>query len=660
MLLFGGDYNPEQWDAPTWAEDVALMREARVNTATVGVFSWSWIEPSEGRYRFDWLDATLERLHKAGVSVILATPTASPPPWFSLAHPDALPVRADGTRLVHGSRDTYCAAAPSYRQAAVRVATKLAERYAGHPALAMWHVHNEYGTRCWCDHAAAAFRSWLQQRYGAAQPGLDELNQAWGTAFWGQRYGDWEEVLPPRATQWLANPSQTLDFQRFWSSELLSAYVDQRDAIRARTPGIPVTTNFMLPEDPVLDLWEWGRAVDVVAIDHYPSSRDSGAYYQIALAGDLARSLNQGRPWLVMEQAASTTVEDHGTVHRPPGRTLLDALAYIAHGSDSALFFQWRASRAGAEMFHSAMVPHAGADTRIFREMTNIGHALEEMSEVSGSTLDADVAIVFDFASWWALEARRVLSAQMRYLDSVRADHRAVTLAGHLCDFVPPDGDLSRYKLVIVSSTYVLSGDAAQKMHQYVQDGGCMIVSYLSGVVGSSGAVGLGGYPAVLRSLLGVRVEEFHPLSPGQIVPLLGGGSGSLWSERLTATDADIVDRYATGDLAGNPAITRRSAGKGCAWYISTRLCDERNDLLVRDALAAAGVRPVVAKLGPAVHSLLRRDGAGGSWQFWLNYGATSVRLPAGGYDLLRRRLVPAGVELGPGEAAVVRQDAAR
>ena len=185
MLLFGGDYNPEQWDEPTWAEDVALMHEARVNTATVGVFSWSWIAPSEGRYRFDWLDATLERLHRAGVSVILATPTASPPPWFSLAHPDALPVRADGTRLVHGSRDTYCAAAPSYRQAAVRVATKLAERYAGHPALAMWHVHNEYGTRCWCDHAAAAFRSWLQQRYGAAQPGLDELNQAWGTAFWG-------------------------------------------------------------------------------------------------------------------------------------------------------------------------------------------------------------------------------------------------------------------------------------------------------------------------------------------------------------------------------------------------------------------------------------------------------------------------------------------
>jgi beta-galactosidase len=451
-----------------------------------------------------------------------------------------------------------------------------------------------------------------------------------------------------------------LDFQRFWSSELLSSYVEQRDAIRAHAPGIPVTTNFMLPDDPVLDLWEWGRAVDVVAIDHYPSSRGSGAYDQIALAGDLARSLNQGRPWVVMEQAASTTVEEHGTVHRPPGRTLLDALAYIAHGSDSALFFQWRAPRAGAEMYHSAMVPHAGADTRIFREMKILGQALEGMAEVCGSTLAAEVAIVFDFSSWWALEARRVLPAPVRYLDGVSADHRAVTRAGHLCDFVPPDGDLSRYKLVIVSSTYVLSDKAAQGMSQYVQDGGCMIVSYLSGVVGSSGTVGLGGYPAVLRSLLGVRVEEFHPLAPGEMVPLSGGGSGSLWSERLTTADADVVDRYETGDLADSPAITRRPAGKGCAWYVSTRLCDERNNLLVSDALAVAGVRPVAPKLGPAVHGLLRRDGPGRSWQFWLNYGGTSVQLPGDGYDLLSQRLIPAGQELRPGEAAVVRQDVSR
>ena len=205
-LAFGGDYNPEQWDAAVWAEDDELMRAARVNTATVGVFSWSLLEPEEGRFEFGWLDETLDRLHANGVRVILATPTASPPPWFTLAHPDAMPVTRDGVRLWHGSRDTYCAAAPAYRQAAARIAGELARRYADHPALVLWHVHNEYGTLCWCDHAAAAFRDWLRRRYGDGANGLAALNEAWGTAFWSQRYSAWEQVLPPRATQYLPNP----------------------------------------------------------------------------------------------------------------------------------------------------------------------------------------------------------------------------------------------------------------------------------------------------------------------------------------------------------------------------------------------------------------------------------------------------------------------
>ena len=275
-LWFGGDYNPEQWDEAVWAEDGRLMREAGVNTATVGVFSWALLEPEEGRYDFGWLDATLDRLHRGGVQVILATPTASPPPWFTLAHPDAMPVTRDGVRLSHGSRDTYCAAAPAYRTAARRIAAALAARYAGHPALALWHVHNEYGTVCWCEHAATAFRNWLQRRYGPAADGLRALNEAWGTAFWGQRYTAWEQVLPPRATQWLGNPSQLLDFRRFWSGELLAAFCEQRDAIREHAPGTPVTTNFILPDYQVIDPWAWSREVDVVAVDHYLSSAGRG------------------------------------------------------------------------------------------------------------------------------------------------------------------------------------------------------------------------------------------------------------------------------------------------------------------------------------------------------------------------------------------------
>ena len=367
-LYYGGDYNPEQWSPEVWAEDMELMRRAGVNLATVGVFSWSSLEPEPGRYEFEWLDQVLDLLHGNGIRVNLATPTASPPPWFSLAHPDALPVMADGVQLVHGSRDTYCVCAPAYREAAVGIARALGERYGNHPALAMWHVHNEYGSTCYCDHVAAAFRTWLQRKYGD----LAALNAAWLTAFWSQGYSAWEQVFPPRRTQYLPNPSQTLDFRRFLSDELLDAYREQRDVLRELSPDVPITTNFVFGGWVPVDHWRWSREVDLVAIDHYPDSAGIGAEQQTAFGADLARAWGKGR-WLLMEQAASG-LHDHGRVQaKEPGRMTRNSLSHVARGSSGALFFQWRASRGGAERFHSGMVPHAGPDSRAFEEIVEFG-----------------------------------------------------------------------------------------------------------------------------------------------------------------------------------------------------------------------------------------------------------------------------------------------
>ncbi|BCB73999.1 hypothetical protein Pflav_004090 [Phytohabitans flavus] len=342
-LCYGGDYNPEQWPEDVWREDVALMRRAGVNLVSVGVFAWSRLEPEEGRYTFDWLDRVLDLLDAGGVKVALATPTASPPPWFSLAHPDALPVRADGTRLLHGSRDTYCASAPAYREACRRIARELARRYADHPAVALWHVHNEYGTVCHCDHAAAAFRAWLRDRYRT----LDALNDAWTTAFWSQHYADWAYVFPPRATQYLPNPGQVLDFRRFWSDELLAAYVEQRDVLRAAGPDVPVTTNYVFGAWVPVDHARWAREVDLVAIDHYPSDAGPGAEEETAFAADLARSWAGGRPWLLMESAPNL-VYTGGRMHaKEPGRMARHSLSHVARGSRGAMFFQWRAPRGG-------------------------------------------------------------------------------------------------------------------------------------------------------------------------------------------------------------------------------------------------------------------------------------------------------------------------
>lgn len=336
-LRYGGDYNPEQWPAEVWREDVALMRRARVNLVTVGVFAWSRLEPEPGRYTFDWLDQVLDLLHDNGISVALATPTASPPPWFSLAHPDALPVTADGVRLHHGSRDTYCAAAPAYRAAARRIAAALADRYAHHPALALWHVHNEYGTTCHCPHTAREFRRWLADRHGD----LVALNAAWATSFWSQHYTDWAQVDTPRATQYLANPGHLLDFRRFWSDTLLAAYAEQRDLLRAAKPAIPITTNHVLGDWVPVDHARWAAEVDLVAIDHYPDATDGGAEEQTALAADLARGWARhgagdvGHParWLLMESAPNQ-IHSGGRMHtKEPGRMARHSLSHVARGS---------------------------------------------------------------------------------------------------------------------------------------------------------------------------------------------------------------------------------------------------------------------------------------------------------------------------------------
>ncbi|MET9435845.1 beta-galactosidase [Streptomyces sp. NPDC006551] len=646
-LAFGGDYNPEQWDEEVWKEDEELMRRARVNLATVGVFSWALMEPEEGRYDFAWLDAHLSRLHAGGVAVDLATPTASPPPWFTLAHPDALPVSPDGTRLTHGSRDTYCLAAPAYRRAARRIAGALAERYGDHPALALWHVHNEYATLCWCEHTAAAFRVWLRARHGS----LDALNEAWGTAFWSQRYTAWEQILPPRATQWHKNPGQALDFRRFWSDEALAAYREQRDAIRAHSDR-PVTTNLMLPAYQNLDLWAFGREVDLVAVDHYPSAPGADAAADTAFGADRARSFGGGAPWLLMEQGTNTVHAGDRVLAKEPGDIGRHTLGHIAHGSDGTLFFQWRQSRAGAEQWHSAMVPHAGPDSRTFREVTAVGENVALLGELAGSTVRAEVAVLHDSDAWWALEVDGLPSAELDYHATLRRAHRALWDAGATVDFAHPEHDLSRYRLVLAPSLFLLSDAGAANLRRYVADGGTLLVQPFSGAVDEHLHARLGGYPAApLREALGIRVEEYRPLRRDEKIVLSDGSHGTAWSESLRTEGAEALVTYNGGMLGGRAALTRHGFGAGQGWYLSTRLDDTGYAALVTRLLTETGVEPDLPGLPSGVESVTRHAPDGRRWHVLINHRADVVPLPAPAHDLLTDGPL---YELPPGGCAVV------
>ncbi|MBE1492245.1 beta-galactosidase [Plantactinospora soyae] len=654
-LCYGGDYNPEQWPPELWPADVELMRRARVNLVTVGVFAWSRLEPQPGRYDFEWLDRVLDLLYDGGIRVALATPTASPPPWFSLRHPEGLPVTADGVRLSHGSRDTYCVSAPAYRTAARKIASALAGRYGDHPALALWHVHNEYGTTCHCEHVAAAFRNWLRVRYVE----LDRLNEAWTGSFWSQYYSDWEQIRPPRATQYLGNPGQLLDFRRFLSDELLGAYVEQRDLLRAATPEVPVTTNYVLGGWVPVDHTRWSTEVDLVAIDHYPGEAGPGAEEQTAFAADLARCWGRravgGPSWLLMESAPNLVLTP-GRMHaKEPGRMIRHSLAHVARGSRGAMFFQWRASRGGAELFHSALLPHAGPQTRAFEEAVALGATLDRLAEVDSGVVQAPVAIAWDAACWWGMQAVVLPSEQLDYLAEVSAAHRSLWRAGLGVDVVAPGDELSGYALLVLPALYLVSDAYARQVRDYVAAGGHLVVGYFSGIADEHGRVRLDGYPGAFRDLLGIRVEEFHPLDAAERLPLSDGTStGRLWSETVRLTGAEPVLTYVGGVLDGRPAVTRHRYGDGVAWYVSTRLGDDAYRELLAGVAGAAGVGPTCPGAPDGVEAVRRRT-AGESWLFLLNHTDVPQTVPASGVDLLTG-VRAESVTLPAGGCAVLRE----
>ncbi|NMA76868.1 MAG: beta-galactosidase [Actinomycetales bacterium] len=653
-FLFGGDWSPEQWDPRTWREDIELMRRAKVNTVSLGIFSWSALEPAEGVFETDWLHEVIDLLTDAGIGFFLATPTASPPPWFTLSHPEAMPVTAQGVRLTHGSRDTYAVSAPAYREASRRIARMLAERFGQHPGLSGWHLHNEYGTLDHGPEAARAFRSWLRDRYGS----LDELNRHWSTAFWSQGYGDWEEITPPRATQYLHNPAQLIDFRRFSSDEMRAAMVEQRDEIRAAGSSAPMTTNFMLPEWNHLEQWGWADELDVVALDHYLDTPGPDAEAHVAYGSDLARSWSDG-PWVLMEQNAAGIALGDRTVVKSADRMIRHSLGYIARGSQSSLFFQWRASLGGAEQWHSALVPHTGGTSRRFEAVCELGTILERIAPAvrppsEGPLVEAEAGILWHADGWWALETPHLPSDAITYSDEVRATHRSFWRAGIPVDFVRPGSDASRYRFLVVPCLYPLSDAQVTWLEQYVDNGGELLVTFLSGISDPSLRIAPDGYPGRLRTLLGVRVEELRPLPAGEEVALSTGAVVEEWTELVDTVDAEPIAQYTHGDLCGLPAITRVARGAGHAVYLSARLRQESRDAFLADTAQRLGILPTLP--GAAVRGLeaVRRRSSGADHVFLLHHGTESVTVRGEGRDLISGRDTAQGLDIEPGGWAVL------
>jgi beta-galactosidase len=653
-VAFGGDYNPEQWPRETWLEDVELMGRAGVSFVTLGVFAWSWLEPAKGEYDFGWLDEVMDLMAGADIAVDLATATATPPPWFSQAYPQTLPVDHDGHTLWPGSRQAWCPNAAPYREHALALTARLAKRYHDHPALAMWHVSNEYACHnlpCYCDTCAGAFLVWLRTRYG----GLDALNDAWGTAFWSQRYTEWDQVLPPRRTTTFANPTHQLDYTRFQSDALLDFFLAEKALLGRLSPGVPVTTNFMpTPSFRHLDYRQWAPHQDVVSADHYVVDSLPDPRAELAFSADVTRGLAGGAPWLLMEHSTSAVNWQPVNRAKAPGQTIRDSLAHVARGADTIGFFQWRQSRAGSEKFHSALVPHAGADSARFREACRLGEIAQRLGEVRESGVESQVALLWDYQAVWAVGGPAMPSARLDGSLVAETVHRLLRARGVPADVVHPSTGLDAYRLVVVPTLYLVTDENAARVNAAADAGAQVLVTFFSGIADEDDHVRLGGYPGAFRDLLGIRVEELFPLASDETASLENGGTATLWSEDVTAMGATVLDRYATGPLAGRPAVTRRHVGAGGAWYLSTLPDDVSFDALLGDLLDAAGVNPVIEGLPPGVDAVRRRS-PGASWLFLANDTGDTQDVAVAGHDLVAERDVET-VRLGPGEVAVIRE----
>ncbi len=651
-VYYGGDYNPEQWPASTWREDVRLMREAGVNLVTVGVFSWARLEPQEGRFDFAWLREVLDLLEGAGIGADLATPTASPPPWAATRYEDLAPVDERGARYSHGSRQALCVVSPNYRRLALAMTTKLVDELGHHPAVRMFHVHNEYACHvpyCYCDHHAASFRAWLQRRYGT----VEELNEAWGTAFWSQGYSSYEEVLPPRMTPTFGNPAQLLDYKRFTSDAYLEQFLEEKQVLRAARPDVPITTNFMGLFKP-LDYFAWASHLDVVCTDNYPDPGDPDSTAHSALHYDLVRSLNKSAPWLVMEQTTQRVNWRAHNVPKAPGQMRAMNYQALGRGAAGLLFFQWRASRSGAEKFHSAMLPHSGVDAPGWAEVVTLGRELARLGRLAPARVQAEVAVVFSWPNWWAVEGVAQPAQDLTVQGQLDWMLRSLYQRLSTLDFCQPGEDLAPYKAIVVPSLYLLSDAEGANLVSYVEGGGTAFISFWSGIVDERDAVRLGPYGGPLRPLMGCDVLDVAPLPEGQVLEVEwedgARTTATFWADVAVERDGKVLARLADGPWAGRPAVLATAHGAGTAYYVGTRLDQAGMARLYDLARATASPGP-----GPGTERTVRRDGAD-RYELLVNQTPTEreVQLTWPGTELLSGAAVSGRHSLRPWGAAVV------
>ncbi len=661
-MLHGGDYNPDQWlDTPEIIDrDFELMEKSGCNTFSVGIFSWTALQSAPGVYHFDWLDRIMDRMAEHQFHVILATPSGAKPAWLAKAHPEICRVNENGLREPYTRRHNHCWSSPVYREELAKINAKLAERYRNHPALAAWHISNEYNGNCHCDLCIAKFRKWLQERYGT----LETLNRSWSNSFWSHINTDWNEITP-----WGGSECNYLDWMRFATVQCCDFMKFEVDTVKQFTPDIPATTN-MMGFFEGLDYWKVAEVCDFISDDVYPPwgmQPDLRLILsEISMRHDQHRAMKNGKPFLIMESAPSATNWQPGHPLKRPNQHKLEELDAIGHGADGTLYFQWRKSHGNLEKFHGAVVDHVGhAETRVFRDVAELGALYRKCGELCGSGYPVEAAVVFDWDSLWAFKTASGPGSieQKAYTQTVMENYRAMWTRNIPLDVIESLSDFSKYRLLICPMLFLLKPGVADRLKQFVSNGGTLVMTYLSGYEDEAARCFLGGWPGDgLMELFGIWNEEVGGI-PSFNRQSLRFKSEEFevvdYAERIHLRGAEALAVYGQDFIAGEPAVTVNRFGAGKAYYIAARAKEPFLSAFYSGLAAELGIEAVLPEQGnEGISAALRSDGET-DWLFVYNYTGENrkVTLPPGTF-----RCVAAGkerqgtLELSPFGSAILKK----
>lgn len=642
-LLYGGDYNPEQWiHMPEILEkDIELMLEAHVNVVSLGIFAWSALEPEEGKFELDWLEAIINRLYEHGIMTILATPSGARPKWLADQYPEVLRVREDRGRNLFGARHNHCYTSPVYREKAGLINAQLALRFADNPAIIMWHISNELGGSCHCPLCQDAFREWLKQKYANIQ----ELNQRWYTSFWSHTYQSFDQIESPSSIGEDGLHALNLDWKRFVTDQTTDFMKHEIQVLRKNGAKQPTTANLMYDYQG-LNYGKLAPYIDVISWDSYPTwhkKDDVLIAMDTALQHDYMRSLKH-QPFLLMESCPGSTNWQGVSKLKKPGMLTAASMQAVAHGSDSVQYFQIRQSRGSSEKFHGSLIDHSGKNsTRVFQEASKLGQDLSGLEELVGSQVNAAAAVIYDVENRWAMEdAQGPRNNGLYYHETVMKSYQALKKYGLDVDVIDMDQDLSSYQIVAAPMLYLFRGGIEDKIRKFVENGGVLFMTYWSGVVDSTDLCFLGDTPHKLVDVLGLAREEIDGLYEdecngaaaveGNALEIAKAYACSHLCERVRMDTATPLMVYEFDFYAGEPLLTCHEFGKGKAYYIGADMEEEFYTDIYAKALKKEGIEGLLTEIPKGV-MLSSRETKRAVYLFVQNYGAEStyVEIPQGG-----------------------------